>query len=167
MLPNDDHVICSTDSDFIQAIEGERIKLWNPIKKNFIKSVENYVVWKALRGDKSDNIPGVKGVGNVIASKLSTDEKKLNHFLESDPQKKLSFESSLNQILFEKVDQANIQFNCNFYDSNKLFNEFLSRNFNSITDKYWNKWNKTWLDLEEKCKHHSLMSNLAYSEVKT
>lgn len=160
MFPNEQHIICSTDTDFIQIVNGANVNLWNPIKKNFIGPIENYSIWKALRGDKSDNIPGVKGIGDVTATKLASDDKKLQQFLDSDPSKKESFESSLRQILFEDVEHKNIQFDCNSYDSERLLEEFRVMNFNSLIDKSWKKWNQTWTDLEDKCKHHSLKNSL-------
>ena len=158
MFPDDDHIICSTDSDFIQIVDS-RVNLWNPIKKSFIQPINNYVIWKALRGDKSDNIPGVKGVGDVTATKLANDQIKLNQFLENDSSKKADFESSLKQILFEDVDHSNIQFKINVYDSEKVVKEFLIRNFNSIAEKSCKKWNLSWIDLEVKCKPHLQMIN--------
>jgi 5'-3' exonuclease len=64
--------IVSSDKDFYQLID-ERIKVWNPIKKQMINEEEfvkiynmqpyNFALLKSLLGDKSDNIPGIKGLG--------------------------------------------------------------------------------------------------------
>ena len=72
--------IMSTDSDFLQLIDN-RIKVWSPTKKKFyfadtIKEEfglisENYLLYKILTGDSSDNIPGIRGLG------LKTLKKKL------------------------------------------------------------------------------------------
>ena len=64
--------ICSTDRDFLQLINN-RISVWSPIKKKmytpelmqeeFGFSSKNYLLYRSFIGDKSDNIPGLKGVG--------------------------------------------------------------------------------------------------------
>ena len=64
--------IVSTDRDFLQLVNN-RISVWSPIKKKmytpnimreeFGIDAKNYLLYRALTGDKSDNIPGVNGVG--------------------------------------------------------------------------------------------------------
>jgi DNA polymerase-1 len=64
--------ICSTDRDFLQLVNN-RISVWSPIKKKlytpelmkeeFGFNSSNYLLYRAFIGDKSDNIPGLKGVG--------------------------------------------------------------------------------------------------------
>tara|TARA_Y100001937_G_C7124076_1_gene334045 strand:- start:927 stop:1976 length:1050 start_codon:yes stop_codon:yes gene_type:complete len=64
--------IVSTDRDFLQLV-NDRISVWSPIKKKmytpnvmreeFGIDAKNYLLYRALTGDKSDNIPGVNGVG--------------------------------------------------------------------------------------------------------
>lgn len=65
-------VIMSTDADYLQLID-DRICVWSPTKKKYYTkdSLEeefeilssNFLMYKMLMGDKSDNIPGIKGVG--------------------------------------------------------------------------------------------------------
>mgnify|MGYP000250378025 FL=1 len=72
--------IMSTDKDFLQLANG-RIKIWSPTKKKlydeqtvldeFGISSHNYIWYRVLDGDKSDNIKGVRGLG------LKTIQKKL------------------------------------------------------------------------------------------
>ena len=64
--------IVSTDRDFLQLVNN-RISVWSPIKKKlytpsvmreeFGISSNNYLLYRTFIGDKSDNIPGLKGVG--------------------------------------------------------------------------------------------------------
>jgi DNA polymerase-1 len=64
--------ICSTDRDFLQLVNN-RISVWSPVKKKmytpntmqeeFGFSSKNYLLYRSFIGDKSDNIPGLKGVG--------------------------------------------------------------------------------------------------------
>ena len=72
--------VMSTDKDFLQLANG-RIKIWSPTKKKmydedavldeFGISSHNLIWYRVIDGDKSDNIPGVKGLG------LKTIQKKL------------------------------------------------------------------------------------------
>ena len=72
--------VMSTDKDFLQLANG-RIKVWSPTKKKlydeqavldeFGISSHNLIWYRVLDGDKSDNIPGVRGLG------LKTIQKKL------------------------------------------------------------------------------------------
>lgn len=65
-------IIMSSDKDFLQLVD-ERINVWSPTKKKLYtpKSVldeygvhtNNFLLYRTLDGDKSDNIPGVNGVG--------------------------------------------------------------------------------------------------------
>ena len=64
--------IMSADQDFLQLV-NDRITVWSPTKKKFYtpRMVEadygvpahNFLMYKVLMGDKSDNIEGVKGLG--------------------------------------------------------------------------------------------------------
>jgi len=68
----EDVVIMSTDKDFIQLI-NDRITIWSPVKKKLYNPVSiledykfcpsNYLLFRVITGDKNDNIPGIKGIG--------------------------------------------------------------------------------------------------------
>ncbi|NIT03626.1 hypothetical protein GTO10_01660 [Candidatus Saccharibacteria bacterium] len=76
-------IITSNDRDLMQLIDG-RVKFYLPaVGKNKAKlyrrrefleeygfAPENLVDFKALRGDTSDNIPGVRGIGEKTATEL-------------------------------------------------------------------------------------------------
>ncbi len=69
---NGEALIMSTDKDFLQLV-NTNIKVYNPIKKivyDMDKIVEeygihpnNFVIYRAIDGDVSDGIPGIKGIG--------------------------------------------------------------------------------------------------------
>ena len=65
-------IVVSTDTDFIQLLqEFQNVKLYNPCKKEFVEAPKyDYVVWKSLVGDGSDNIAGLPGFGPKTAEKL-------------------------------------------------------------------------------------------------
>lgn len=65
-------LILSSDKDFLQLV-SENIHVWNPLKKQKIDKdklkelygvhAENFIWYRVMDGDKSDNIDGVKGCG--------------------------------------------------------------------------------------------------------
>lgn len=72
-------VVVSTDKDFLQLIDGERVRVYSPIKKKMYSSdvfraefgvmPENYAIMKSLVGDGSDNIEGIRGFGVKTVAK--------------------------------------------------------------------------------------------------
>ena len=69
-------IVVSSDTDFIQLLQKvPHAKLYNPVRKEFVEapSEYDYVIWKSLRGDSSDNIPGVPGIGDKTAAKIAAD----------------------------------------------------------------------------------------------
>ncbi len=78
-----DWTVVSNDTDFIQLLnEFENVRIWNSTKKCYVEKPDyDYVIWKSLRGDSSDNIPGVPGVGDKTADSLVKDPHALREFL--------------------------------------------------------------------------------------
>jgi DNA polymerase I len=151
--PDDEVIISSSDTDFLQ-IASERVKLWNPVSKSFREPESNYVRFKALKGDKSDNIPGIKGIGAKTAAKLANDEQAFDDFMRKKPEARELFEHAQRMIRFETlepVEQLNLQHFA--YDPNRIAEDFRNRKFFSILDKGWKKWDETWTKLEQaRCK---------------
>lgn len=64
--------IMSTDKDFLQLADN-KIKIWSPVKKKIFGCKEildeygitcnNFIFYRVMEGDVSDNIPGLDGVG--------------------------------------------------------------------------------------------------------
>jgi DNA polymerase I len=73
-------VIISVDNDFAQLV-SENISLYSPIKKLLIDvsnfeehyglTPEEFLYYKCIVGDKSDNISGIEGVGKIRGQKLA------------------------------------------------------------------------------------------------
>jgi len=71
-LVKEEVIIMSADQDFLQLV-SERVTVWSPIKKKFYTPelvmkdygvpAHNFLMYKVLMGDKSDNLEGVKGLG--------------------------------------------------------------------------------------------------------
>ena len=81
-LMDEDVTIMSSDQDFLQLV-NERITVWSPTKKKFYTPrmvmddygvpAHNFLMYKVLMGDKSDNIEGVKGLGPKKLPKIVPD----------------------------------------------------------------------------------------------
>tara|TARA_R110000772_G_scaffold45970_1_gene105058 strand:+ start:3394 stop:4422 length:1029 start_codon:yes stop_codon:yes gene_type:complete len=75
----DSSIIVSADQDFLQLC-SDTIQVYSPIKKKFYGPKEvfdemglwpkNYINYKVLMGDKSDNVPGIRGLGDKKLLKL-------------------------------------------------------------------------------------------------
>jgi DNA polymerase-1 len=77
-LPSHQKVVVSSDKDLWQLVSDTTTIYW-PVKKTYITSESmatdgclpaNWIYEKALLGDSSDNIDGVKGVGPATVKKL-------------------------------------------------------------------------------------------------
>ena len=105
-------IIYSTDKDFLQLV-GDGIKVWNPVrKKTYIPETvledytihpNNFLLYRALTGDTSDNLPGIKGLGMKTLLKFmpgfATEEK-----LDLDDVITIA-ESSKSKVMSKIVDQ--------------------------------------------------------------
>jgi 5'-3' exonuclease len=71
--------IMSGDKDFMQLVNN-RVQIWSPIKKKIYGVADvineygvhptNFIYYRVLEGDSSDNIDGVKGIGLKTAIKI-------------------------------------------------------------------------------------------------
>ena len=93
--------IMSADKDFLQLI-SDKVQVYSPVKKKIYKpkdvleefgvSSYNFLNYKILMGDQSDNVPGISGLGPVKLLKLfpeltSEDKIELNDIIESSANK--------------------------------------------------------------------------------
>ena len=144
-------VIISSDSDFIQlfdSLDPDKIFLYHPIKKEFISKPDYvYLDWKSLRGDVSDNIPGLKGVGDKTASKILSDPRLMKEILE-DPDKRAIFERNKSLIRFHWFDDltddllsegAEVAYPT--FSLAAVREEFERMDFTTLlTERYWGKF---------------------------
>jgi len=78
LYPDSEKVIYSMDKDFYQLI-NDKVSVYSPIKKmtidekwidhEFGMTPNNYLIYRTLDGDKSDDIDGVKGCGHKTLQK--------------------------------------------------------------------------------------------------
>ena len=110
----DDVVIYSADQDFLQLV-NERITVYSPIKKKFYRPNDvfeqyglyphNFITMKCLMGDKSDNLPGVKGLGP---------KKLFKYFPELTGKEKFTLQEAY-QKATDKVDEHGIYGNVHLF----------------------------------------------------
>ena len=133
--PNDEIIYVTSDGDYLQLVD-KYCSVWSPMKKTLITlknfkevigvKIESFIDYKVLIGDKSDNIPGIDGIGKLksamymntyvsvdnLIKTVATDKKLqsskiLSKFLHSDTHETVSIGQQL--IDFKYVDYSNIQ----------------------------------------------------------
>ncbi len=145
----DEVVIISSDSDFTQLVTGpeeSRVKLFNPVKSVQVQwPGYDYVRWKALRGDLTDNIPGLPGIGDKRATVLVQDPAKLERLLQ-DPALREQYDRNLTLIQLRDVEAEGVpmQLTCgdgNWDEVKGALSEMQMASM--VTDTYWPKFTKT------------------------
>jgi len=112
--------IMSSDKDFIQLVD-DRIMVWSPTKKklyfendvheDYKIPAHNYLLYRTLTGDKSDNIPGIRGTGIATLQKrlpiLFSDEKvTIDELIEECKDSKIK----VMQTISESKDQLELNY---------------------------------------------------------
>jgi DNA polymerase I len=110
----DDVIIYSADQDFLQLVDN-RVTVYSPIKKKFYRPNDvfeqyglyphNFITMKCLMGDKSDNLPGVKGLGP---------KKLMKYFPEIAGKEKFTLQEAY-QKATDKVDEHGIYGNVHLF----------------------------------------------------
>ena len=79
-LPSDKIVIVSVDGDFKQLLKNPKVKLYSPIRKDFITSDDpkKELIVKAIMGDKGDFIPSIADKHNFKPEFIEYCLKELN-----------------------------------------------------------------------------------------
>ena len=117
-LTDSNIVIMSTDKDFLQLVD-DRVSVWSPVRKKLYKpndileeygiDSKNYIWYRVLDGDKSDNISGVRGLGlKTIRKKLPfLSENRIvgmNEVVEELPEHKETIEMNYRLMQLSDVD---------------------------------------------------------------
>ena len=109
-------VIVSSDKDFLQLIKHFKsmVFVYNPVKKRewsgsgfemeFGFDVEYYTFYKSLLGDPSDNLPGIKGIGEKGAKFLIQEVFSKDAFYQDDFDKLTAFQKRMIRLLDEGFD---------------------------------------------------------------
>lgn len=140
--------IVSTDTDFIQMLqEFPNVRIYNPVTKAYVDApTYDYVTWKALRGDGSDNIPGIPGIGNKTAEAVLDDPDSLKLLLE-DQDKALQFARNMLLIKLPKwsaEEAAQMRSSSPTKDWDAVAHRFEEWQFKSmLKEPYWSKFKAT------------------------
>jgi len=147
-----DWVLVSSDTDFIQLLQDHpNLKLYNPVQKKFVEAPEyDYVVWKSLRGDATDNIPGVPGIGDKTAEKIALDPVLLKEYVTKSDVEPI-FNRNYDLIRFkewtnEELDAMTSSSPAKNWDAVKEV--FAGYGFNSmVKDEAWQKFTSSFENL--------------------
>ncbi|MDI9409501.1 MAG: DNA polymerase I [Candidatus Pacebacteria bacterium] len=114
VAPDHQVIILSTDKDLMQLVD-DRVTLYDPVKYRSIGKQEVFekfgvtpdkvIEVQALMGDSSDNVPGVRGIGEKTAAKLITEYGSVENLLASLDQMK---PSKIRDSLIEQGDLARL-----------------------------------------------------------
>lgn len=145
--------VVSNDSDFIQLLNKfDNCELYNPMKKDYRTAPNyDYVAWKSLVGDKSDNIDGINGIGPKRAEKLLANSEKLTTFFLETPEHANKFNRNYDLIKFAtwtpEIANKTISYTPK-KDWNVVIKKFNEWNFESLLkEKYWTKFTATFDEL--------------------
>jgi len=147
----DECIVVSTDTDFFQLFNTcKNVKIYNPVNKSFVEPVDyDYVSYKALKGDSSDNIEGFKGIGDKRAKSLVSNKDSLSAFL-SEAANREKFNKNCFLIKFHDLGgrMTELSSSCSAFMMSDLREVFNKLGFQSITnDISWKKYTKTFADL--------------------
>lgn len=155
-IPQDhEKIIVSSDTDFIQLCQtASNTKLYNPITKSFREAPEYpYDVWKAMRGDSSDNIQGIRGLGNKRAAKLASDSSAFDLYFTQKPEDYEKFQKNLEMIslrAFEDEDEEVIELSYGKNSIESLLETFTELKFKSmISTRSWEKYSLPFRGLKD------------------
>jgi len=107
-------IIVSTDKDFFQALADKNVSVYNPVKKmivavedvekRFDVPIEHVLEYRAMVGDPSDHLPGVKGLGDKWAAWL------VNNIIHGDVEIEdvSKAQASKIKLLFDNLDTYNL-----------------------------------------------------------
>lgn len=144
--------IVSSDTDFTQLVcEHRNVQLYDPVRKKFDDwdPDDDYVSFKALKGDPSDNIPGVRGFGKKTAMDWARGSRsnpvKLRKLLSTlDPDARATYERNVELVRFARwsdEDRALMTSSIPVRDWNSVKRTFEAWQFSSITnERSWSKF---------------------------
>jgi len=149
---DDDVVVVSSDTDFIQILNEfpNNVRLWNPIAKKYRENTDyDYVSWKAMVGDRADNIPGVSRIGKKTASKILNQPSELeSRLLDESFRKAYELSYSLIKLADLSSVSSEIVFSDSSFNREKIIESFERMGFSSILDEpYGEEFFKVFEDL--------------------
>jgi len=147
-----ENIVISNDSDYIQLlqVEGLHVQIYNPFSKKFMEAPSyDYVQFKSLKGDSSDNIPGI--MGPKKAEKTLAKENFVDGLSVEDIQ---IYQRNMVLISFvtiksqDAVGESKWKINQYQFNEENLLKKFADLQFNSLLEsKYFNKFKLTWTNV--------------------
>lgn len=145
---NEEHVVITSDGDYKQLLQYSNTRIFCPIKKDFMKSVNPFfdLEIKIIMGDKSDNIPAIAPrIGEKTAEKLvdgvaAYKEQNLQQLLENsvikinyDRNKKLIDLSKTPRELIELLDKTLLEYQLS--STKGMFQYFIDNGMRDMLSK--------------------------------
>lgn len=147
-----ENIVISNDSDYIQLLQvnGLNVQIYNPFSKKFMEAPPyDYVQFKALKGDSSDNIPGIMGpkkAEKTLAKENFVDELSLEDIA--------IYQRNMVLISFVTIKSDNMteenkwKVKENQFNQDSLMKKFSELEFNSLMEqKYFDKFKSVWLNV--------------------
>lgn len=144
-----ENIVISNDSDYIQMLQvnGLNVQIYNPFTKKFMEAPAcDYIQFKALKGDTSDNIPGI--MGPKKAEKTLAKE----NFVDGLSAEDISiYQRNMVLISFVTIKSDNMteenkwKVQEHSFNEEKLLIKFKELEFNSLMEKkYFDKFRAAW-----------------------
>lgn len=147
---NNEIELISTDRDFIQLQIYKNFRQFNPIKREYIKSInpKKDLEVKILTGDSSDNISGIQyGIGKKTAEKLLNGgvfkKKSLEQLLEDEEIKKAFIRNRMlidfkyiPKEVKERIIKAYNDYEIKDIDGNEVWQWLLREKLNKLSDDW-------------------------------
>jgi 5'-3' exonuclease len=132
-------------------VEGLNVQIYNPFSKKFMEApAYDYVQFKALKGDTSDNIPGIMG-----PKKAEKTLAKENFVAELSEEDVAAYQRNMVLISFVTIksgnstDEGKWKVQEHSYNEERLLNKFKEMEFNSLMEsKYLEKFRVVWQSIK-------------------
>jgi DNA polymerase-1 len=147
---DDSCIVITADTDFLQLFDvAPNVKIYNPIQKEWVQRPPyDYATWKALVGDKADNIAGIPRVGAKTAEKLlALSKEEWGTWLSEKKERQEILQRNLKLIKFADVPLEGVVSLTEEPNLEWVKERFNEMGFTSITsDKSWAKFAATFSD---------------------
>jgi 5'-3' exonuclease len=149
--------IITSDKDLSQALNySDNIKVFNPVRKSYYEKNENIVLEKIVIGDKSDNIPGIAGIGEKRFEKMMLNEEEYNKVMNKPDNKKIleAFSNIVDLTRIPEKTKQEILDKENFLEYNKFDPDgiemfFMENKLKQCLEKWGTMKNKIWRTIGE------------------
>jgi DNA polymerase I len=139
-------IIASGDKDFIQLLQKgyNNLTVYNPTTKaNREAPSYNFIAYRSICGDKSDDIKGIAGYGPKKTEKLLSDPEKFQQFL-SVEENRANFNINRQLIEFREVPLEEIILEEGMTNFDFLKEEFSRMQFKTmLQEPYWTTFQDT------------------------